>query len=336
MKRLVAMLLTFTVTLSLLGITAFAEVEKATRVKIVKPRNTLAVGRTMYLDFSAYPSEVEWDDVSWSTNDYDLIDLDDFGEVTGLEPGTATVKVELYMKETDPASNNNGKNIRVGSATAEIKITGTSPSRGTAILPRDVDKDGNVIRTSNTNGAITSTTVSDAVKKALVKGSTASATFKNYDSVSAYAIQSAATAMKGGTVTLNFDTMDDNNAIEGRLTINPANASNLRNDINTGVYTSNVQTYKGAGTIQKYFKNDVLVVKAAHSGSYGMSVKIAVKSTDKLSKSKDLRLYTYNPATNKYSEVKDAGLRIDENGFVHFNTTVGDYLVISNGALVKK
>lgn len=337
MKKLIALLLTFAVTLSLLSVAVFAADydPRARRVKITASKRTVSVGKTIYLDVSVYPEDLDYDEVKWSTGDYDLIDLDSYGEVVGLEPGTATVRAVVYRKGTDPTANKD-KLYRIGSSEIEIKVTGSSPSGGTGILPREVDDDGNVISTSKTNGAITSTTVSNAVKKALVKGSTTSTTFKDYESVSAFALQSAATAMSGGTVMLHFDTTSDGKAVEGRLTINPKNAANLKNDIKVGVYTNNVQTYKARGTFEKYFKNEVVIIRAAHSGSYGMEVKFAVKIGTSLAKAKSLKLYTYNPETNKYNEVKNSSIRVDANGYAHFTTTVGDYLVISNGALAKK
>lgn len=343
MKKIFALLLAFSIMTSLLGVTASAEVERATRVVITTSKSTVAVNRTIFLDFNVSPSGFDYDYCSWYTDDYEIIDLDrDNGDVTGLEPGTAKVRVDLYKRDPDrykedgiTLNRNYDKYIKVGTASKDIKVTGTSSS-GNTVVPREVDDDGKVVKPSGNNGPITSATVSDAVKKALVKGRTTSTSFKNYDSVSAYALQSAASAMKGGTVTLNFDTVDGKTT-EGRLTINPSNASNLKNDINLSVYTNTAQTFKVKDSFDKYFKNNVAVVKTAQSGSYGMSVKIAAKVSDStILKSNKLRLYLYDVTTSKYTEIKGAGLRVDDNGFMHFTTSTGGYLVISNGALAKK
>ncbi len=76
-------------------------------------------------------------------------------------------------------------------------------------------------------------------------------------------------------------------------------------------------------------------MKAAQTGSYGMTVSYAVKAASLASLS-EFRLYSYKADTNSFTQVQNANITIDANGYAHFNTNLGDYLVICDGALLKK
>lgn len=337
MKKFVSLFLALTLAISLCVMPASAAYTKASRVNIHASSTKIRVGRTLQLEERVYPRDLDYSEVEWSTDDYSVIELDEYGEVTGLMPGEATVRCRIFGYPDDGSSPN--KMVRLGSQDITITVVknlysdsssskSSSSSSSTSSKSSSSTVSGSKISTSDVNAA---------VKKAVVRGKTKSTTFKDVGSISASALQAAAVTMKngGGTVLLNFDTTTNGKSVEGRLTINPAAAAKVKGDTKLGVYTNDGAVSKTRTKFEKYFKNDVVIIKAAHSGSYGMDVTYAVKIGKSLS-TKDLRIYTYDPDTNKYSEISGSNIWIDSNKYVHFTTSLGDYLVVSAGKLAKK
>ncbi len=344
MKKILSILMVIALTISLTGLTAFATdsrlLPKAQRVFIYSSSNRVREGRTIQLDFKAYPANKDkltfgYDRSEWSTLDYDLVEVDDFGEVTGLKAGDAEIFVRLY--KNNPLTN---RNEEVGSASIFIQVLHAD---GTSYTPEPSSTSStNPNQTSVASGEKLSTaTVTNSVNNAVVSGTTSTVTFKNATSISAAALQSASLAMQegGGMVLLSFDTLAaGGKSVEGRLTINPRAAASVKGDIQLGVYTNAKAVEKVREKFAKFYKNDFMIIKAAQKGNYGMSVTYAVKvdSALSLATNKSLKLYSYDPEENQYLAVKNSNISIDDKGYAHFTTNLGDYLVIANGALARK
>lgn len=335
MKKLVSLVLILILAASACGLSAFAALSY-TRARSVRVSGskTVRVGGTVQMSMSVSPRDVDYDDIEWTSSDYDIADVDSDGNVMGMAVGEATIRCRIYGPD------DNNKTVRLGSGETTINVVSNlvdgkiAEASSTSSSTKSSSSAGSK---SSSGGKISDSAVNEAVKKALIRGTTTKTTFKDAGSVSAAALKAAGQTMKngGGTVLLNFDTMNGK-SVEGRLSINPAAAGDLRGDIKTGVYTNDEAVSKTRTRFQKSFRNDVVIIKAAHSGSYGMNVTYAVKIGTSLAKSKNLRLYSYDPDRNKYSEISGSNIRIDNNGYVHFTTYQGDYLVISNGELTKK
>lgn len=342
MKKALSVLLALSLMLSLAGITAFAEVERAQKVKIEYSTKNFREGRTYQLNEKVYPEDIPYDDVNWSSSNDSILEVDRYGEVTAYSSGVCDITCRVFVKDPDT-----GKSVRIGSGTVTFTVRdkqGNLPdeneNKPDSTKTTTTQTTGTKTSDSNTTtskGKLTASEVTSAVRNSLIPGTTSSATFKGYDSVPAAALKTAALEMSngGGIVLLNFDTMNGKD-VEGRLTINPISAANVAGDIKLGVYTNDSAVSKVRTKFQKFFKNKVVLIKAAQSGSYGMKVTYAVKIDSTLTSSKNLALYSYNPDTNKYYLVKDSNIWIDTSGYVHFTTNLGDYLVISSGALTLK
>lgn len=328
---------------------------KTSRVKINASQSWVRVGRSILLDVSVLPSDYKYDSLEWYTYDNDIVEVDDTGEVTGLKPGTATIAVNVYFESPT-------RTAEVGSAEIQIEVRN-------ALVPAysfDEDKyDPDIPRVSVSTKAssaasavaakdemIPTKTVNEAVKSALNAGTTTSATFKNYTSVSTVSLESAAAEMQlgGGHVLLNFDTYSaDGKTAEGRLTINPRaykpvqynDPLQVGHSINVALNTNDDAVSKIRNTFQKFYKNEILVIKTGQKGGYGMSVTCAIKAGNVFSKVKqsNLYLYTFDPDSGNggsFRLVKNPNISIDGNKNLHFTTDTGNYLIISNGPLTKK
>ena len=93
---------------------------------------------------------------------------------------------------------------------------------------------------------------------------------------------------------------------------------------------------KTQDTIEKHLDNKVSVVHFEHQGTFGMNIDAAVKVDLSGLNTKNLMFYSYDPATNRYAPIKDPNAYVDENGFLHFTTSIGGDLVITDKPLTSR
>lgn len=141
------------------------------------------------------------------------------------------------------------------------------------------------------------------------------------------AIQKVST-QKGVQLSVYVDTIV-NNVIVSRMYIDPA-AYTLSTDLKTSIIT-NVPTVKGH--FNKYFKNKLQVVGFTQQGSLGTNIAAAVKLDFSGMDTSKLILYSYDVVQNRYSILSDQTYFIDVNGYLHFTTSEGNYIIISEGQL---
>lgn len=323
-------------------------IKKPNRVRIEASQKWVRTGRSIQLDAVVLPDTYNYDSIEWYTLDYDLVSVDDYGELTGLRPGIANIAVYVYVDGPT-------RRYEVGSAEIEIEVRESTTSSyffDDSKYDPDVPRVSSLSKGTARKGIIPTKTVNEAVKKALVAGTTTSTTFKNYTSISTVSLESAAADMQlgGGGVLLNFDTLAlDGKTTDGRLTINPRAYKRVKyNDplqvghsINVLVNTNNADVLKVREQFQKFYKNDILVIKAGQEGGYGMNVTCTVNAGNIFSKAKqaNLKLYTYDPNKGKsgtFRMLKNPNISIDGDKNLQFTTDTGNYLIISNGALAKK
>jgi hypothetical protein len=323
---------------SFYGVTASASIERARSVRVTSTTRTIQVDGRVELYYDVTPRDLSYDYVRWETDSTHIIDIDrDTGVVTGRYPGRTVARVRIYVYD------NNNRAVQVGSGHTEITVVGrtavgdlvrasnaetTTTSRVSpapvVVLPRDT-----------VSGAVSSETLSSAVRDALRRNETTFARLRNYETVSASALRSAGSASLGGTVLVHFETASGNN-IEGRLTINPKDAADLTGNIAVAIFTNSGVTGRVAQLFNRHFTNDVSVVRAAHAGSYGLNVKIAAKISDSLARSRDLRVYHYNSENNGYLELTAPNIVVDSNSYIHFDASAGGFYIISNGPLNRR
>ena len=186
------------------------------------------------------------------------------------------------------------------------------------------------------NQATTVTTA--AIENAVSTGATvADVSFRNVSSVNASTLQSIAqdAANSGIQITVQIDKVENGKVIS-RMYIDPAQASNLSGDINLEVDVSgrNVNTVKNI--FEKFYSNKMSVINFGQQGSFGMTVGMAVKVDLSEMDPASLVFYSYDKATNTYSQIANPGAYVDANGYLHFSTNLGGGIIISEGALVNK
>lgn len=138
-------------------------------------------------------------------------------------------------------------------------------------------------------------------------------------------------------VIVHMDSVLDN-AITARMYINAETASKLKTNINpiVNVKKDFKDNKRSLEIFEKYFTNKMAVATFEQKGDFGMTVSVAAKiDIGTLDKTK-LRFYSYNLEKNFYSEIQIADYFYDESGFLHFNTNVGNTLIITDSPLQSK
>lgn len=196
---------------------------------------------------------------------------------------------------------------------------------------------------SGTTGSGSTTVVSGSSLTASQAGSAADTAFASGSSVrftgvadvaldAMQTIASKASA-KGITPVVYLDTMNTAGAVETRLYVTPGKATKA---FSAAARLDDAAVANVRNTFGKWFNNKVAVLYLGQSGDYGMRVEVATKLNLTGMDTTKLYFYSYNPTANNYTQITAPGYWIDNSGYLHFATTVGNYIVVSQGALTSK
>ena len=213
------------------------------------------------------------------------------------------------------ANTSTGGSSSTASSGSSSSIAGSAPAM-TAISTE----------TARTQAA---TAVASAKKSGL---KTATVRFRNADSISSVALKSMVTAANGMAVTMISDTITGT-AVTGRITINPAYANN---DIKLGVFTDAKSIAGTKALFDKWYSNKVAIVSLGQQGSFGLNVRIAAKFDLTGINTKNLYIYAYDKTKNSFTRILTPNANVDANGYLHFNTSVGGDIVITDKVLTRK
>lgn len=210
--------------------------------------------------------------------------------------------------------------------------TGTSTPSETPSTPSGT--------TSSTSATEVASTIAQRIKTAKANGTanpSVDLTTQNEESISAKDLQTIVTAAKnaGGSVRILADSTNGG-SMTGRLYVKPANASVVTRDINYGIYTDSSNISSTKNMFEKYYNNNIAVIRLAQNTSYGFPVSIAAKVDLSNLNSKTLKFYSYDRTTGKYYAIAAPAYWTDNSGFLHFNTTLAGDIIITDKALAKK
>lgn len=175
-----------------------------------------------------------------------------------------------------------------------------------------------------------------AIKAAAGKDS-ATVSLKDATSLTAEAIKAVAAKAAAAKipVTIQVDKTSGKTVVS-RWYIDPAKAANLTGKLNLDVKVDAKSVAATINTFGKYFSNDVAVVGLGQKGSFGMSMDLAVKVDLSGLDTSKLTFYTYDKATGVYAPIAAPAYFVDKNGYLHFTTSVGGDIVITDSPLTKK
>ncbi|RKJ55679.1 hypothetical protein D7Y09_09310 [bacterium 1XD42-1] len=176
--------------------------------------------------------------------------------------------------------------------------------------------------------------LSQAISQARSNGSNnAQISMRNISVVSANILQALVSdAQKSGlNAYLSVDTMK-NGIVDVRVQIPVSAAARLGRDINM----ASMDNTAVKAHFNRYYSNRLDVVALAQKGSFGVPASVAARLALPNAKAADLHFYSFNAATNTYQEITQTDAFFDVNGYLHFNTELGDYIIISVDTLKRK
>ncbi len=138
--------------------------------------------------------------------------------------------------------------------------------------------------------------------------------------------------LKGENIVFQAD-QTEKGKIVFRMTLDPAKADAKVKAIQTG---AKLEDKKAQEKFEKYFSNEMRFIQLNQKGSYGMEIKAAAKLDLKGMDTKNLYFYSYDAATNRYSRIQNPRYYVDRNGYLHFATTEGGTIIISEKPLARR
>ena len=136
----------------------------------------------------------------------------------------------------------------------------------------------------------------------------------------------AGAAPAGREIRFNADSLNPNGSIDVRIMFNPALATK---DINLSASMTSPTAVSVRNLFERHFGAPITVISLGQQGDFGMEVRIAARIDPALDVD-NLFFYSYNRATNTFTRFTPSLVRMDSNGFLHFNTTLAGDIIISN------
>jgi uncharacterized protein YkwD len=172
-----------------------------------------------------------------------------------------------------------------------------------------------------------------AIANATKGGTSAVVKFKNASTLSLANVKAMITAAGKTPFTIQADnTTANGKGVDVRIALDPAKSTK---DLNLSASTWSARAISTKTFYQKYYKNSLMVASLGQQGSFGQSVKIAVK-LDATLKKDNLKFYSYDKAANTYKQILTPNYTVDTNGYVHFTTELAGDIIICDGVLAKK
>lgn len=257
----------------------------------------------------------------------------DSGDPSNLGIGYGEAVIVINSQPTSGGGSSGGGGSSSGGSKLNNKGSVSTGSTGGARVPVSPAAAGKEAGKSAEN----------AIKDALANGSNtavAPVVIRNGSSIGADALKAdkdavdQAAAGTGVNVTpVVWSDVVRNGVVQSRMYIDPAKYASLTGDIKLGVELSapSVSTL-----FDKYFSNNIRIVKFEHTGPFGMAIEVAVKLDLTNMNTENLYFYSYDAATNVYTPIANPMYYIDTNGYLHFTVSNGGHVIISDGPLARK
>ena len=185
--------------------------------------------------------------------------------------------------------------------------------------------------TTNITPAAAIALVAQAVRAA-EPGTTPSIRITNPGIMNLTTLQAIANEAPGRDIALNADSLNlATNQVDVRVRLYPALATT---DLFLHASTTSPNAVAVRSMFERNFDRRVSVISFGQQGSFGMDVQVAAAVAVPVGFDlNNLRFYSYNRAENTFQNFTPRGVRVDRNGFLHFTTSTGGYVIISTGPL---
>jgi hypothetical protein len=159
--------------------------------------------------------------------------------------------------------------------------------------------------------------------------------YRNLGTVELTTLQTISRAAGSRTLRLGSERQyDSNTKTESRVTIDPK-ASTKTVSLLSSTTISSDNCRNVTALMNRYYGNQISVIRLDQKGAFGQTAAVYAKLDNASLYTAPLRFYTYDAATNRL-DAFNTSYSVSRDGYVTFTTAVGNYIVVSNGALKRK
>jgi len=189
-----------------------------------------------------------------------------------------------------------------------------------------------VFRPIPTSTGTDATLIDNAMRAALATATATSVTprFTNISAVSPAALARIVNTAEGRSVMIHFDSMLPGGIVDVRLFVNP---DDITSTINVSGSTVNAAAQDTARMFETFFANSIRTISLGQQGRFDAEMHIAARVSLTGMDVDNLYFYSYNPATHTFVRIQNPRYWVDTNGYLRFNTWLGNIIVISSGPL---
>jgi hypothetical protein len=167
-------------------------------------------------------------------------------------------------------------------------------------------------------------------------GGSVNVRYRNLGTVELETLQTISRAAGSRTLRLGSERQYSNNTLtESRVTIDPkASTRTVSLLSSTSVSSENVRNV--TALMNRFYSNQLSVIRLDQKGAYGQTAAVYAKlDNSRLTSASSLRFYSYDTAANKL-DAFNTNASLSRDGYITFTTAVGNYIIVSDGALRRR
>ncbi|MCL2857765.1 MAG: InlB B-repeat-containing protein, partial [Oscillospiraceae bacterium] len=126
----------------------------------------------------------------------------------------------------------------------------------------------------------------------------------------------------------------DREGVQVRVSLGDPRA--MTGDVLVSAWVTGNDVNRVRNLFERFFSNDLRVVHFDYSGGWGQTVRVAARVDLAGMDVENLYFYNFDREANTFRLIAEPNYRVDGNGFLHFNTTQGGSVIISEGPLARR
>lgn len=244
--------------------------------------------------------------------------------------GRLSAAIKALVKKSKGSSGNgsggsgssgSGSSGSGGSSTTASNAQGTGTGSGVTYAPLDH---------VSAQAAVMSAVAALPDKKA----PSVSVDIKNIGAISLDTFRAMVRACGDKAIQLNVSSViADTNQVDVRISLD---AAKVTKDLNLSASTVSSEAVKVKETLSQKFSNQFSVLSLGQKGDFGTPVEIMVKPALTSFDINNLVFYSYDKQTGLYTLITEPKCTLDQEGYIHFTTSLGGEIIVSDNYLTFK
>ncbi|MCL2578747.1 MAG: Ig-like domain-containing protein [Oscillospiraceae bacterium] len=285
---------------------------------------TIALDDELTLAYRVFPENADHTDVVWTSSRVSVASVDGYaGNITALRAGESIITARTQGRS--------GRAI-TAAVVAYVPQRGGTTGRVQNILREENEQPPPPLTANISPLPGDTVTLSGPVPREVLLNAVrlgdrgTPVVLRGYESVSPQSLNAAAGI---GHFAVIFETMLGE-VVVGRLTLRPEIADYTLEPISLGVYSKTENTARIQRIFDTFYTNTSVVI-LAEQDHFPVPVEISAR-VGSINRG-NLHFYRYNPDRNNVARISVTDARVDSSNYIHFTTSTGGYIVVSDGPL---